>query len=96
MNGLVVEFLTRDGCHLCEEALPKVEEAARRARITVRTVDIDTDDFLTGMFGLRIPVVLSPEGTVLVEGAMPPDLVSVFRSWRRGQTGRPRLFRRRR
>ena len=92
----MVDFLTRSECHLCEEALPRVAKAARRARLSVRLVDIETDDLLTGMYGLRIPVVLAPDGSVIAEGTMTGELTSTFRKWRRAQVGRPRLLRRRR
>jgi thiol-disulfide isomerase/thioredoxin len=66
----VVKFLTRPGCHLCEEAFPLVERAARRARVEVEIVDIETDDALVAEYGLRIPVLLGPDGDVLAEGAV--------------------------
>lgn len=63
-----IDFLTRSGCHLCESARPLVEQAARRARAAVREVDIDESDELTALYGLRIPVIRAPDGTVLDEG----------------------------
>jgi hypothetical protein len=41
---------------------------ARRLRVDVVEVDIDSDDDLTARYGLRIPVVLGDAGQVLGEG----------------------------
>lgn len=93
----MVEFLTRPGCHLCHEALPIVEAAAKRARAEIRVVDIDRDDLLVARYGLRIPVVITPDGVVLAEGQIEKRaLIEAFRSLRRSETRRPRLLRRRR
>ena len=65
---MVVKFLTRPGCTLCERAMPVVEKAVRRAGMTLAVVDIDTDDRLVSDYGMRIPVVLAPDRTVIAEG----------------------------
>lgn len=65
-----MQFLTRKGCHLCDEARPVVEWAAARTGVMVEEVDIDTEDRLVGLYGLRIPVVLTGGGEVLAEGAI--------------------------
>lgn len=70
MKYFVVEFLTRSGCHLCDEARPLVQDAVRSAGGVVEEVDIDTDDALTRDFGLRVPVVLGPGDVVLAEGVI--------------------------
>lgn len=88
----MVKFLTRPGCHLCEEALPVVREAARRAGLEVKTVDVESDDALVAEYGLRIPVVLGPDGTVLWEGPL-EDPRALRREIRRAGGGR-RLLRR--
>ncbi|MEA1902583.1 MAG: glutaredoxin family protein [Actinomycetota bacterium] len=58
----------RDGCHLCDDARPLVEWAATRSGVRLTEVDIDTDNALVGLYGMRIPVVLGPNGEVLAEG----------------------------
>ena len=68
MSLSVVKFLTRVGCHLCEEARPHVLQAAARHRLPVEEVDIDTDDALVRDYGLRVPVVIGPAGQVIAEG----------------------------
>ena len=65
-----VKFLTRKACHLCDEARPIVEWAAARTGATVEEVDIEAEDRLVGLYGLRIPVVLTGGGEVLAEGTI--------------------------
>lgn len=64
----MVKFLTRPGCHLCEQARPLVVAAGRRWGLSVEEVDIESDSALLRDYGLRIPVVLGPEGAVIAEG----------------------------
>jgi hypothetical protein len=70
LKYFVVEFLTRSGCHLCDEARPMVEKLVAAAGGMVEEVDIESDDTLTRDFGLRVPVVLGPGGVVLAEGVI--------------------------
>jgi hypothetical protein len=70
LKYFVVEFLTRSGCHLCDEARPVVEKVVAAAGGMVEEIDIDSDDALTRDFGLRVPVVLGPGGVVLAEGVI--------------------------
>jgi hypothetical protein len=63
-----MEFLTRIGCHLCEDALPTAQRVAALTRRPLRIIEIESDDELVKEFGLRIPVVRSDDGTVLAEG----------------------------
>jgi glutaredoxin len=48
---------TRPGCHLCDV----VAEMMRRAGITWRAVDIETDPELEKEYGMRIPVLRLPD-----------------------------------
>ncbi len=68
MSLLVVKFLTRPGCHLCDEARPIVTSVAAKSGVEIEEIDIDSDPVLTRDFGLRIPVVTAPDGRVLAEG----------------------------
>lgn len=77
MNEISVEFLTRSGCHLCEEAAPRVGRSARFAGVRVVEVDIESDDDLLRDFGMRIPVVRYG-GEVVAEGRVDP-----WALWRR-------------
>lgn len=65
-----MRFLTRDGCHLCDEARPVLAKVAAKMNITVNEVDIDGDDELTKLYGLRVPVVLGTHDRVLAEGVI--------------------------
>lgn len=65
-----MKFLTRDGCHLCDEARPVLEKVAKKMNITIEEVDIEGDDELTKLYGLRVPVVLGAHGRVLAEGVI--------------------------
>ncbi len=68
-------FLTRQGCHLCEEAL-----ALFRGR-PLEIIDIDLDPDLLLLYDDRVPVVLDPvTGDVLLEGVMTEDQVRELRN----------------
>ncbi len=86
MKHFAFEFLTRPGCHLCDEARPLVLAAVQTAHGMVQEVDIDTDDRLLKEYGMRIPVLLTPDGEVIAEGKI--DARSLRRSLR--QFGRRR------
>lgn len=70
LRNLSVKFLTRDGCHLCDEARPVLEKVAKQMNVTIEEVDIEGDDELTKLYGLRVPVVLGAHGRVLAEGVI--------------------------
>lgn len=70
MSDFRLRFLTRAGCHLCDDARPIVDAAAHRETVAVDEVDIDSSDELIARFGLRIPVLLAPDDTVLAEGVI--------------------------
>ncbi|GAA1489103.1 glutaredoxin family protein [Brachybacterium sacelli] len=53
-----VLYLTREGCHLCEEALPVVRAEADRAGTTVEVRDIDTDETLRADWDHDVPVII--------------------------------------
>ena len=70
LRNLSVKFLTRDGCHLCDEARPVLEKVAEKMNVTIEEVDIEGDDELTKLYGLRVPVVLGAHDRVLAEGVI--------------------------
>ncbi len=70
MSTFSIRFLTRPGCHLCDEARPLVQRAARRVGVEVDEANIDLDDELVARYGLRIPVVLGPGDVVVAEGVI--------------------------
>ena len=53
-----VLYLTREGCHLCEEALPVVRAEADRAGSTVEVRDIDEDPQLRTDWDHDVPVII--------------------------------------
>lgn len=67
MNDFSLTFVTHEGCHLCEEALPVVARVSRRLRVPLQVVEMDDDDDLVRLYVYRVPVVLDSAGTVLAE-----------------------------
>lgn len=53
-----VTLLTRDGCHLCDEARTAVVQAATATGAGWVETDVDTDPELRAEYGDRVPVVL--------------------------------------
>ncbi len=53
-----IVYLTRTGCHLCEQALPIVRAEADRAGSAVDVIDIDTDEALRADWDHDVPVVI--------------------------------------
>lgn len=53
-----VVYLTRTGCHLCDEALPLVRAEADRAGTTVDVQDIDLDEELRRDWDHDVPVII--------------------------------------
>ena len=53
---------------MCEQAEPVVQAVARRYGVRLEVIDMDSDDEMVRLYGLRIPVVLGPDGVVLAEG----------------------------
>lgn len=53
-----VIYLTRTGCHLCEEALPIVRAEADRAGSAVDVHDIDDDPTLREAWDHDVPVII--------------------------------------
>ena len=68
MRVLSVKFLTRKNCHLCDDAREVLAEITDDIGLQVHEVDIDADDELTKMWGLRVPVVLATHDRVIAEG----------------------------
>jgi predicted thioredoxin/glutaredoxin len=58
-----IVLVTREGCHLCDEALA----ALRFLGVEPELRDVDADDDLHALYDWRVPVVLV-EGRVVAEG----------------------------
>lgn len=61
-------FVTREGCHLCDEALLLLRQLGREPEI----LDVDSDDRLYELYDWRVPVVLR-DGVVIAEGRITAD-----------------------
>ena len=59
-----VVYLTRPGCHLCEEALPTVRAEADRAGTVVDVRNIDEEPRLREDWNDHVPVIVV-DGTVV-------------------------------
>jgi hypothetical protein len=54
-----LELLTREGCHLCEEAAATLGRLAAEAGLEPPlSIDVDADPELQAEYGDRVPVVL--------------------------------------
>jgi glutaredoxin len=53
-----VTLLTRQGCHLCEDARSVVQAAAAASGCVVTEIDVDDDSELRAEYGDMVPVVL--------------------------------------
>ena len=53
-----VQFYTREGCHLCDEALAVVERVRAELPFALEIVDVDSDPELARRYGWDVPVVV--------------------------------------
>jgi predicted thioredoxin/glutaredoxin len=58
-----VVLMTRQGCHLCDQALGILEELSLHPEV----LDVDADDELYRLYDFRVPVVLV-DGVIVAEG----------------------------
>jgi len=58
-----IVLVTRQGCHLCDEALRLLQELGVEPQLQ----DVDADDELHRLYDFRVPVVLI-DGAVVAEG----------------------------
>ncbi len=69
-----LQFLTREGCHLCDDALLLLRG------VPLEVIDIDNDPALHAEFDERVPVVRDgATGNVLVEGRITEEQVKTVR-----------------
>lgn len=71
--GTNLRFLTRQGCHLCEDAV------ALLAGVSFDLIDIDHDPDLLLLYDERVPVLLDSSGDVVLEGRFTEDAVRALR-----------------
>jgi glutaredoxin len=60
---LRIVLVTREGCHLCDEALSLLQDLGVHPELA----DVDADDELHRLYDFRVPVVLI-DGAVVAEG----------------------------
>ena len=65
-----VVLVTRQGCHLCDEALASL----RSLGVEPELRDVDSDDALHALYDWRVPVVLV-DGRVIAEGRIDVDML---------------------
>jgi predicted thioredoxin/glutaredoxin len=63
-----IVLVTRQGCHLCDEALG----ALRSLGVEPELRDVDADDELYSLYDWRVPVVMV-DGRVVAEGRIDRD-----------------------
>ena len=56
-------LVTRQGCHLCDQALALLRELGHEPRLA----DVDADEELFRLYDWRVPVLLA-DGSVIAEG----------------------------
>ena len=79
-----IVLVTRQECHLCEEALRLLEQLD----VQVELADVDADAELHRLYDFRVPVVLV-DGAVVAEGRISRDsLEAALKRSGRGR-GRP-------
>jgi predicted thioredoxin/glutaredoxin len=66
-----VVLVTRQGCHLCDEALASL----RSLGVEPELRDVDSDDQLHELYDWRVPVVMV-DGRVIAEGKVDRDNLS--------------------
>jgi hypothetical protein len=69
-----VTMLTRQGCHLCDQAWQILEKAKQRWGFTLLAEDVDRDADLAARFGPCVPVVML-NGKVRFRGDVNPVLL---------------------
>ncbi|UII55552.1 glutaredoxin family protein [Cytobacillus spongiae] len=53
----IIKLYTRQGCHLCEQAMEILVDLQSEVPFVIEEVDIEKSDDLTERYGLMIPVV---------------------------------------
>jgi hypothetical protein len=57
----LLELMTTEGCHLCDQALPLLVSGIDPSKYEVDLVDIAFDDELMNQYATRIPVLVDPQ-----------------------------------
>ncbi len=65
-----IVLITRQGCHLCDDALASL----RSLGVEPELQDVDSDDQLHALYDWRVPVVIV-DGRVVAEGRVDRDML---------------------
>jgi predicted thioredoxin/glutaredoxin len=65
-----VVLVTRQGCHLCDDALASLRSLGFEPELR----DVDSDDQLHALYDWRVPVVMV-DGRVIAEGRVNPEML---------------------
>lgn len=74
-----ITVYTRQGCHLCDDAIGVVRRVAR-GRAEIALVDIDADPSLTERYTVRVPVV-AVDGVEIAEYQVAPEQLEAALAW---------------
>jgi glutaredoxin len=66
--SLVLVLVTRQGCHLCDQALGLLRELGFEPELA----DVDSDDRLHDLYDWRVPVILLDD-RIIAEGSVNRD-----------------------
>ncbi len=58
MTGKQINFYTRPGCHLCEDALQVLQDLRGEFKFSLTIVDISVSEDLVARYGNDIPVAV--------------------------------------
>ncbi|WP_262177354.1 glutaredoxin family protein [Saccharococcus sp. Marseille-Q5394] len=73
-----IQFYTKKGCHLCDEAKSMMKLVQEDYPLTWSTIDIESDDESHEKYMLMIPVI-EKDGEVLLYGSIGyVDLIDLF------------------
>lgn len=62
MNQSELRLYTAHNCHLCEVAEDLLQPLLEQQQLVLRKTDIAADEGLKAAYGLRIPVIVLPNG----------------------------------
>lgn len=62
MNQCELRLYTAHNCHLCEVAEDLLQPLLEQQQLVLRKIDIAADEGLKAAYGLRIPVIVLPNG----------------------------------
>ena len=62
MNQCELRLYTAHNCHLCEVAEDLLQPLLEQQQLVLRKIDIAADEGLKASYGLRIPVIVLPNG----------------------------------